>query len=140
MATSVELFQQGERGNRRGRPSITREMRELARSKAPEAFERLMELVKDDDPRVALAAANAVLDRAYGKPPAGERKAVVDLAPVTSANGIVSALSQLLAAAVQGDLGISELKDLASVMEIQRKVIETHDLDQRVKALEGRAT
>jgi hypothetical protein len=95
-----------------------------------------MELVEDDDPRVALAASNAVLDRAYGKPAVEERKAIVDLAPVTSANDIVSALSQLLAATVQGDLGISELKDLASVIEMQRRAIETHELEQRLQVVE----
>ena len=43
-------------------------MVELARDASPRAIGRLIELVDCDEPRVAIAAANSVLDRAYGKP------------------------------------------------------------------------
>jgi hypothetical protein len=39
----------------------------LARRHAPDAIERLAELMKTDDARISLAAATAILDRAYGR-------------------------------------------------------------------------
>ena len=41
---------------------------ELARSKSAKALRRLAELMDSEDERVALAACNSVLDRAWGKP------------------------------------------------------------------------
>jgi hypothetical protein len=47
---------------------VVKEVRELAQRYAPAAIERLAELVRDPDGRVAVAACNALLDRAIGKP------------------------------------------------------------------------
>ncbi len=55
-------------GNPIGRPKIVGEIRELAAAKAPRAFERVCELVESADPRIALAAAQEILNRAYGRP------------------------------------------------------------------------
>lgn len=44
------------------------ELRLLALDHSPRAFARIVELVESDDERVALAAAQEVLNRAYGKP------------------------------------------------------------------------
>ena len=40
----------------------------LARALAPRAVERLGELLESEDERVAAVAANALLDRAFGRP------------------------------------------------------------------------
>lgn len=61
-------FVKGSSGNPGGRPAVVKEVRELAQRYAPAAIERLAELVKDPDGRVAVAACNALLDRAIGKP------------------------------------------------------------------------
>jgi hypothetical protein len=61
-------FKKGQSGNPGGRPKAEREVTELARDGSPRAIGRLIELVESEDPRAAIAAANAVLDRAYGKP------------------------------------------------------------------------
>jgi hypothetical protein len=42
-------------------------MAELAREGALRAMGRMIELIEDPDPRIAMAAANSVLDRAFGK-------------------------------------------------------------------------
>lgn len=51
-----------------GRPKIVEEIRQLARQHAPDAFKRVCELVGSDDERTALAAAQEILNRAYGRP------------------------------------------------------------------------
>jgi hypothetical protein len=54
--------------NPTGRPRIVQEIQELARSAAPAAFERVVALMSSDDERIALAASQEILNRAYGKP------------------------------------------------------------------------
>lgn len=61
-------FEKGKSGNPGGRPKESGHIKELARQHAPGAFARILELVASEDQRVALNAAQAVLDRAYGKP------------------------------------------------------------------------
>lgn len=61
-------FQKGQSGNPGGRPKECAEVKALAREYGPEAIEKLVELLRGDDPRVAKAAADSLLDRAYGKP------------------------------------------------------------------------
>ena len=61
-------FQRGQSGNPGGRPKLPAEMREMFQTKAPEAFEVLTRHLQSSDPRIAITAASAILDRAYGKP------------------------------------------------------------------------
>lgn len=49
------------------RPPVQAEVIDLARAAAARAVGRLIELVEDKDPRIALSAAAALLDRAMGK-------------------------------------------------------------------------
>lgn len=60
-------FQKGQSGNPGGRPKECAEVKELAREFGPEAISKLVELMRGDDARVAKAAADSLLDRAYGK-------------------------------------------------------------------------
>jgi hypothetical protein len=61
-------FLPGISGNPTGRPKGAGEIRELARQYVPAALTKIGELVGSADPRVALAAAQEVLNRVYGKP------------------------------------------------------------------------
>jgi hypothetical protein len=130
-------FQKGVSGNPGGRPRISAEVRDLVRSKAPRAFERLVDLMESQDERVAIAASNAVLDRAFGRPASEDRTATFEMRQITSAADIVAALSDLLKATANGDLGISEARELTTIIEAQRKAIETTDLEVRIIKLEG---
>lgn len=51
-----------------GRPSTPPEIREALQAGSLKAAQRLVALVSDPDPRIALAASVAVLDRVLGRP------------------------------------------------------------------------
>ena len=61
-------FLPGESANPGGRPSGIKELREMTRQYTKEAVDVLVKHLRDPDPRVALFAANSLLDRGYGKP------------------------------------------------------------------------
>ena len=63
-------FQKGISGNPGGRPKVLGDVQELAREKSPEAITTLANIMRDDKapPAARVAAANALLDRGYGKP------------------------------------------------------------------------
>ncbi len=136
-ATNGGQFQKGTSGNPGGRPCVSNMVREFAQSKAPRAFERLVELVESKDQRVAMAASNAVLDRAYGKPASEQRTVTFEVTQIGSAKDIVTALSSLMAATANGQLSVSDARDLAGILETQRKAMETQDLEERLQKLEA---
>ena len=62
-------FKRGQSGNPGGRPKAIAELRDLAREHSPEAIETLVKAMRAaTDARVRVAAAVALLDRAWGKP------------------------------------------------------------------------
>lgn len=70
-STSTGRFQPGERrvGRKPGVPNkTTAEIKAVAQLYGEEAIEKLVALMRGDNPEVALKAANAILDRGYGKP------------------------------------------------------------------------
>ena len=64
-------FKKGQSGNPGGRPKVVAEVKELARAHTGKAIETLVSIM--DNPKAApaarVSAANALLDRGYGKPP-----------------------------------------------------------------------
>lgn len=61
-------FVKGTSGNKSGRPKVVTKIRELALKHAPGAFNRIIDLTASENEKVALAACQEVLNRAYGKP------------------------------------------------------------------------
>lgn len=71
-------------------------------------------------------------------PGAERRIASFAFGPVKSAADVVDAISALFTATANGEVSITEAKKLTSIIDIQRKAIETTDLETRLKELEAR--
>jgi hypothetical protein len=74
----------GMSGNPGGRPKLEVSIRELAQQNSMEALETLVQVMRTGKPGERLVAANAILDRAYGRPMqsvemSGSRETLVDL-------------------------------------------------------------
>jgi hypothetical protein len=69
MAASATSFKPGQSGNPGGRPkAMSPELREAFKGASVRAFAVLRRALRNKDPMVQLRAANAILDRAYGRP------------------------------------------------------------------------
>ena len=68
------------------------------------------------------------------------RPVAVDLPTLHSAEDLVAALSAVTGAVSAGDLSPEEGQAVAAIMEMQRRAIETADLERRVAALETKGT
>jgi hypothetical protein len=61
-------WKKGQSGNPGGRKPIPRDVLEMARAACPEAVQRLVTAMREDCGKVAVTAAVALLNRAYGAP------------------------------------------------------------------------
>jgi hypothetical protein len=61
-------FKKGQSGNPGGRPKEDNDDKQLAREHSEEALQRLLTWMRSENPKASVAACQAVLDRAYGKP------------------------------------------------------------------------
>lgn len=115
-----------------------------ARNRATQAVEAMLEGQADALTAKALELALAgdlqalrmCLDRI--SPVRRDRPVTVELPPVERAADHAPALAAVAAAVAGGDLSPSEGKQLAEVLELHRKAIETAELEKRITALEER--
>ncbi|MAV73257.1 MAG: hypothetical protein CBB81_02855 [Cellvibrionales bacterium TMED21] len=64
-------------------PELSQRLSELAKTYTEEALQTLVDVARNGRTDAArVSAANALLDRAYGKPAVKEEKEIVDLPPV----------------------------------------------------------
>ena len=61
-------FKKGKSGNPGGRKAMPKELKEFLAGHTLDAAKKLVALLDDKDPNVALKAANSIIDRVHGKP------------------------------------------------------------------------
>jgi hypothetical protein len=88
-------FQKGVSGNPGGRPKVLGDVQELARQQSPQAINTLAEIMGDDEapPAARVAAANALLDRGYGKPTQLVAQALARFDPATLSDEELAAIA-----------------------------------------------
>jgi hypothetical protein len=88
-------------------------------------------------PAARVAAANALLDRGYGRPgPTTIQR--LQLPTMGSAEDAVTALSTITASVARGDLTTAEGAELARLIEAVVKSIEVAQIERRLQILEER--
>jgi hypothetical protein len=129
-------FVPGASGNPRGKP-------QGARNRAISALETLMGNSAEDVAMAVIkaaeggdtAAARLVLERVM--PARKDSPIAIDLPAMDSAAGLVEAGQAILAAVASGEITPNEADALMSLIERQRRIVETADLEARLAALEG---
>src|SRR3954468_15273637 len=82
-----------------------------------------------------MVAAKIVLDRLA--PPRRSRPIQFELPPIADTAGLIAAFAALTSGVADGPLTPDEAASVATLLEAQRKAIETHDLSLRIAALEN---
>ena len=131
------VWKKGESGNPTGKPAGVRNkatvmVQSIMERGAKEITEAVVGLAKEGD----LSAARLVLERLL--PPAKERPISLALPSTDTAGGIAEAQQAILHAVATGDLLPGEGATMAGIVEARRKAVETHELEQRISALEGK--
>ena len=99
-----------------------------------EGTEEIIKVVNREARKGDMRAAWLVLSRTW--PHRRGRPVKLDLPPVETPAGLVQAQAALVAALSAGEVTPEEAASIASVLEIQRRAIETHDHERRIRELE----
>lgn len=133
----MPLFEKGKSGNPGGRPSMPQAMRELIHAKGNDIIEKLIGHMDDTDPRISLRACELLLARGYGRElPEGERITIPLPDQLGDALSMVALHQSVMKSAALGELSIESAKEFSTIIENQRRLHETADLDQRLSKLE----
>jgi hypothetical protein len=129
-----------EPGNKfgQGRPAgsrnkATEALQTLLDEEGEKITRRAVELALDGD----TTALRLCLERLL--PPARERRVSLNIPKLESAGDIAKALGTLLDSVANGEITPSEGQTIAALLEIQRKAMETAELEQRITRLEANA-
>src|SRR5260370_15809955 len=102
-----------------------------------EGTEKVIRVVSEKAGKGNMRAASVVLARTW--PHRRGRPVTLDLPAVETAGGLGQAQAAVIAAMARGELTPDEAAAVASVLETQRRALETHDHERRLGELEGQA-
>jgi hypothetical protein len=128
-------FKPGRSGNPNGRPAGSRNRATLAiegllEGEAETLARKAVELAKAGD----LQALRLCLDRLC--PPRKDSPVAFRLPPMVTTFDAVAAMAALVGAVASGDLTPMEASELTKIVQAFAKIIETAELEQRIRALE----
>jgi uncharacterized protein DUF5681 len=129
-------FEKGASGNpaggRRGsRPRVLVALDALGEGRAEEIITAIADRAAQGD----TAAAALILSRVW--PQRKGRPTPLPLPAVRTAADTTAALGAVVAAVAEGTLTPDEAQSVSAVLEVQRKAIETQELERRIVALEA---
>jgi hypothetical protein len=129
-------FAKGKSGNPGGRPNEVGHVRELAREHTAVAVGTLVIIMKNtkSPPSARVAAANAVLDRGYGRP--GAMSVHFKLPELGSAADASRAMAAITAAVACGELTPAEAGELSRLVDAYVRAVEATEIERRLQALE----
>jgi len=130
-------FAKGVSPNPGGRPREVGHVRELAREHTAVALGTLVTVMKNAKapPAARVAAANALLDRGYGRP--GSMSVSFNMPELASATDAAKAVAVITAAVASGELTPPEACELSKLVETYVKTIEATEIERRLRALEA---
>ncbi len=128
-------FKPGQSGNPRGKPPGARHAALLALDAigaegAADVMRAVMEAARGGDMR----AADILLRRLW--PERKGHPVLLDLPAIETASDISAALGSVTGAVAAGELSPEEGASVAAILEVQRRAVETVELERRLVALE----
>ena len=129
-------FEKGKPGGPGRPPGLRNKTTQLLDTIAKEGTERVIRTVQDKAEKGDMYAAALMLARTW--PRRKGRPVEMDLPSVADTGGLVAAQAAVVAAMARGTLSPDEAVAVSSVLEIQRRAIETHDHERRISELENR--
>ncbi len=130
-------FKPGQSGNPAGKPRGTRNhvleaLDRIGNEAAQDVLRQAVQAARGGDQR----AAEMILSRVW--PVRKGRPISLDLPAIQSPADIASAVSIVVAGVAEGRVTPDEGHTIASLLDLQRRAVETADLDARIAALEKR--
>lgn len=130
-------FKKGTSGNPKGKPPGTRHgLTILAETLMAADLEAVVSKMIRKAKAGDVAAGRLILDRVM--PMRKGRPVVFELPAMNSVADVVGALATVTAAMAAGQLSPAEAIEIASVVELQRRAIETMQMEVRLSAIEQR--
>ena len=130
-------FQKAQSGNPAGRPQGSRNktlivLDQIAEGAAPKLLDQVIQSAMGGDAH----AARLVLDRAW--PARKGRPVRLTLPKVTDGASLTAAAASVVEAVTDGSISPDEGVAISSILESQRRMIETADLERRIAEIETR--
>ena len=107
---------------------------EIGREGVEDVIRKITEAAKEGDVRAASLLLARLWPRGRGRP------VVLDLPPIETAADIIRANAAVIAQMAEGEITPEEAAKVVHVLELQRRVLETYEIEKGIQALETERT